>query len=296
MSKKSNWLLKNTAIFAIGNIMTKAVQFFLMPLYTALLTTSEYGISELFNNTVELIMPIVTLSITEAVFRFSMDRDAKRTHLFSAGIAFTLFGIIITALFCLIANGFLGKYYPIWLFLPLLASHSIRLLFAQYVRALEKVKEYAASGVLNSISLVIFASIFLSLLDMGIEGYILSIIASNTVSLLFLLFFVNIREIVIDFKIDCQLMGEMIRYSAPLVPNTISWWLTNTSSRYIVIAICGASIGGLFSAASKIPALMNVFVNTFQQAWVMSAIKEYEGNRDIGFQSRVFKMYSQFLY
>lgn len=294
--KQTEWLLKNTVILAIGNILVKMVQFFLLPLYTAVLTTSEYAISDLFNNTVEIVLPILTLSITEAVFRFSMDRDTNREELLCNGIIVTFIGTIACALFCAPFNYIWGDVYPIWFFLPLFATVAFKQLLSHYVRAIEKVKEYAISSVVNAVTVVLFAFVFLTKLEWGIRGYLLSLICANLTSLIYLFFVLHGRLYIQRFAAHMKLLKQMLCYSVPLIANTISWWLTNTSSRYIVIAVCGAEKGGLFAAASKIPALMNVCINTFQQAWVMSAIKEYDGEKNIDFQSQVYKMYSGFIY
>ena len=78
--KKENrkkYLIKNTAILAIGNIATKLISFFLVPLYTNILTTEQYGIIDLLYTVCTVAYPIITLNISEAVLRFSMDKDAN---------------------------------------------------------------------------------------------------------------------------------------------------------------------------------------------------------------------------
>ena len=72
---KFKQLFSNTVIFALGNFLSKIVLLILMPLYTSALNTEQYGISELINNSIELILPIATLCITDAVFRFSIDAE-----------------------------------------------------------------------------------------------------------------------------------------------------------------------------------------------------------------------------
>ncbi len=40
-------LIKNTALITVGNFASKLLTFFLLPLYTAILTTAEYGVADL---------------------------------------------------------------------------------------------------------------------------------------------------------------------------------------------------------------------------------------------------------
>ena len=79
-------LLNNTLYFFVGNMGSKLLIFFLVPYYTYVLSTAEYGTADLITTTASLIIPVVTLSITEAVFRFSMDEKADYKALFSNGL------------------------------------------------------------------------------------------------------------------------------------------------------------------------------------------------------------------
>ena len=68
MSRESA-LVKNTIIIAIGKICTQFVSFFLLPFYTNVLSTEEFGAVDLLNTLVGLLLPIVTFQVEQAVFR-----------------------------------------------------------------------------------------------------------------------------------------------------------------------------------------------------------------------------------
>ncbi|BCP62258.1 hypothetical protein SUT380_14460 [Streptococcus parasuis] len=76
MSREKS-LIKNTAIVAVGQIGTKFISFFLLPLYTAVLTTYEYGITDLLNTYVSLLMPLIFFQADQAIFRFLIDYRQK---------------------------------------------------------------------------------------------------------------------------------------------------------------------------------------------------------------------------
>ena len=77
---KEKQLIKNTAIVSIGKISTQLITFFLLPIYTAVLTNEEYGVVDLLNTLVNLFLPIVTLQIEQGVFRYLIDcrKDQNR--------------------------------------------------------------------------------------------------------------------------------------------------------------------------------------------------------------------------
>ena len=89
------YLLRNTIIFAIGNFATKFITFFLMPLYTNCLTTSEYGKIDLLYTVCTFLYPLLTLNISEAIFRFSMDKEENNNEVLTIGFLCTFFGIIL---------------------------------------------------------------------------------------------------------------------------------------------------------------------------------------------------------
>ena len=70
MSKEKQ-LLKNTAIVSIGKIATQLITFFLLPVYTAVLTTEEYGIVDLLNG---ITQPGITLRDGDVRFDTSIKK------------------------------------------------------------------------------------------------------------------------------------------------------------------------------------------------------------------------------
>ena len=91
---KNKYLLKNTVIFAIGNIATRLLSFLLVPLYTNVLTTEEFGIIDLLCTICSFIIPIFSFNIIEAVLRFSLDKNSKNNKIMSIGLISIIFMII----------------------------------------------------------------------------------------------------------------------------------------------------------------------------------------------------------
>ena len=56
-------LASNTIIFAIGTFSSKILSFLLMPFVTRMLTTADYGSADLIQQTVNVLIPIVTLQV-----------------------------------------------------------------------------------------------------------------------------------------------------------------------------------------------------------------------------------------
>ena len=294
MNNKFKQLLSNTFVFAIGNILTKLILFFLMPLYTSAMTTQQFGIAELLNNSVEFALPITSLCIYDAVFRFAIDKDADHKKILTNGLNILLKSFIIAGVLIYVANWFV-KYEYAWHFAVMLFTAALRQLFAQFARGIGHVKRFTVSGVINALLLGIFNVIFLVGFNLDIDGYLISIILSNIISTIFILFASKIYRYISFDSIDKELLKSMLIFSLPQIPNMLSWWITNLSSRYVIAGFCGAGMAGLFTAASKLPSMINLLTSIFQKAWQFSSSKEIGEKDSNEFFSDVFKAYSAFI-
>ena len=72
-ANKYTYLCKNTAIFAVSSFSTKILSFLFIPIYTAVLSTIEYGTADLINTTGVLLIYILTINIADSVLRFSIE-------------------------------------------------------------------------------------------------------------------------------------------------------------------------------------------------------------------------------
>ena len=295
MNTKLKGLMSDTVIFALGNMLSKLVLFLLMPFYTSMLSVSEYGIADTINNFVELLIPIATLCISEAVFRFLINDKDDSSIIIKDGIGIIVVGSSLVTIIVLIINYFANFSWILYL-LMLLWTQIIRQFTGYVLRGLGKSKEFAFTGVLATIFLVIFNLILLKHFDLKIEGYLLSIVFSNVFTIIVSIFII-LQIGLLDNRTETSYKRKMLNYSLPIIPNNISWWINTASSRYILLFFLGNVSTGMYAAASKLPAIINMLSAIFQQAWMYSASKIYKENSDSKseFYSLVFKYYSMFL-
>ena len=95
MKKKYNSLIKNIGLFTIGSFGSKIIAFFMLPLYTAILTAGDYGTVDIIQSTVSLLMPLLLLSIQDATLRFGMDSKYSKKDVLSTTINIIVRGTII---------------------------------------------------------------------------------------------------------------------------------------------------------------------------------------------------------
>ena len=88
------FLLGNTLVFALGGLAIKAVSLVLMPLYTTALTAGEYGTAELLNSAIEIVLPLLSAGVVEALYRFSIDDDVPKDELFADSLVVLGGGVV----------------------------------------------------------------------------------------------------------------------------------------------------------------------------------------------------------
>lgn len=283
-------LLSDTIVFAVGNLLVKLLQFFLVPLYTSVMSTAEFGVSELSNNLSEMIYPIITMGIYSALFRFALEKEHDRKKLFTNGILILSCGLAAAIAFGAIAYKF-SDYSYTWQLVSVFCTNSIYMVVLYYSYGTAGSRRYVEGAVLKIIGLCLFNIYLLVYLRSGTNGYLFSIAASDIIAAAYLFIRSHMWRDFSVSKIDKQELKLLLKFGVPMMFNNMAWWLTSMPGRYIVLSCCGESEAGILAAVSKLPAVVTVFATTFQQAWQISSSKEYTSEDSNQFYSNVYKMY-----
>ncbi|WP_159435423.1 polysaccharide biosynthesis C-terminal domain-containing protein [Sporobacter termitidis] len=283
-------LAKNTVIVGIGSFSSKLLVFFLMPITTRILTKAEMGSYDLAFQTASLLYPVVSLGVANAILRFGLDKNEDKTDVFSTGLFTSLIGLLVLLAFVplggrvdAISQNTLG----IYLYVFFATLHAV---CSCFIRACEQVKLYAADGILCTVLMVLFTVLFLVVFKMGVTGYLLATSASNAVSIIFLFIRAKLYRYIRLRGLNRKTALAMLKYSVPLMPSMIFWWITNVSDRFLVTHFMGSAANGLYAVSNKAPQIIVIVSNIFSDAWLISAVTEGDRGRD-NFFTKVFKSY-----
>lgn len=294
MNYKSKSLIKNIGLFTIGSFGSKILSFLLVPLYTAVLNTAEYGYVDLVTSTASLLTPLLLLSIFDATLRFGMDPNYKKEDVLSTSINIALKGILILVVLVMVVALtniiIIPNLYLIFLVIYFVLG-AFSQIFNLYLRAVDKAAVIATSGILCTFVTCVSNIVLLLIFEWGIVGYMISNTIGVLIQNLYQLYMGQIYKD-IKFKNYKDLSKPMIRYSFPLIANSISWWVNNASDRYILTFIKGVAVNGIYSVSYKIPTILTMFQSIFYNAWSISAIKEFDENDTDGFIGLSYMMYS----
>ncbi|MBM7617967.1 O-antigen/teichoic acid export membrane protein [Weissella uvarum] len=285
-------LLGNSAIFAIGSLGSKLISFLLVPFYTYVLSRTQFGTVDLITTTVSLLLPIVSLSIFDAVFRFVMDRDENPNQIFTNGVLVTCLGSLIGLLIIPLLSYFHIEYSGY--IYALMVSGAFLSLLSNFSRAIGKVKVFAMAGILGTFITAASNILLLVVLRQGVDGYLVSIFLSNVLVCGYLIMATQAWQRIKRRYVNKHLIRELLMYSIPLIPNAFSWWINSSADRYFILLYVGAAANGLYAVASKLPTVLNVVNQIFFQAWQMSAVEEYESEDASEFYSQTFNAFMKF--
>lgn len=296
MSERTNRLKKNTFLVFLGSIGAKLVSFLMLPLYTKWLSVEEYGLADILTVYVTFLLSIVTCCISESIFVFPKgEEQTKQKKYYSSSMIFLLIILSITALLffitdiisntCGINNSFTDN---IWLIYFMLLSEIIMKVSQQFARSIDKMEVYSITGIINALSMALFGFIIIPLY--GVAGYVWSMIGAHLVAGLYAFFFSkSYIYLGLNFFHKASLL-QMLRYSIPLIPNSVMWWIVHAINRPIMEMNLGLHDIGLYAVANKFPSVINMFFGVFTTAWQISVLEEFKKDGYSLFFNKFFRL------
>ncbi|MBB6713500.1 lipopolysaccharide biosynthesis protein [Clostridium gasigenes] len=289
---KEKKLIKNTLIYAVGNLGSKLLTFIMLPIYTEYLLTSEYGNLDLIISTISLIMPIVTFQITDGIYRFILTEENKEEikKYISNGIFVVITNLIVFTGIYTILSCFIKFENKILIYVYFITM-VFYTLWAQIARGLKKNLEYAISGIIVTVVTAFLNILLIVKFGLGVKGFIISYIVGFIAAFLYL---EKTTHIIDSIKItlkDKKIKKKLCKFSIPLIPNVISWWVMNVSDRYMITYFLTDSVNGIYSIANKFASIIVIINTFFSLAWQESAILEYESEDRDKYYTKMFNSY-----
>lgn len=288
-------LTVNTVLFAVSSFGARLVSFFLLPLYTSVLSTADYGTVDLMTSTVSLLVPVLTVNVQDAVLRFTLGKEADADRILAVGLRTVAAGacVLLAAEAALVFFGLspVDNIYLAFLFVSFLLT-SLSSVLTMYVKAQDQVRSLVVSGIGSTLVTCMLAVILLVVVKAGVLGYMAAMTAGSLFTVVVLALAGRVSPRAIGGHLPAGLAKAMLAYSAPLIANGLAWWVNDVSDRYVVTLICGAAANGVYAVAFKIPTILSTLQSIFYNAWSISAIKEFDPNDRDGFLGRMYSLYS----
>ena len=280
----------NIVIFTVGSFASKLMGYFLLPFYTSILNEAEYGTYDIIITTVSLLFPLMTLMITESTMRYALEEHIDKRKVFSLSIVIIgLSMLLFTALSPLFLLSDIYRDYFVFFGLYYFA-YTAYTLVTQFAKGLEETKVIAIGGLIGTAVTLMLNILLMAVIPLGLVGYFIATIIGSTSASVYLIIRCNMhRYVCIPKAKDWQLLKEMLKYSIPIMPNALSWWISTSSDKYLISYFHGATATGLYSVAYKIPSLMTVFTGIFFNAWQISSVEDYGSEKSVQMYSTVYR-------
>ncbi|MFP7171616.1 oligosaccharide flippase family protein [Terribacillus halophilus] len=292
-------LAKNTLLYTIGSFTSKVINMVMLPIYTYYLTTEEFGKFDYYMSIVLFLVPLISLQLSDAIFRFLLDDKDNNVCKY---VTNSVYGLTITSTlsilitFILIVADFFVFSFDVFLW-TLVTVSNISFTYLQFLaRGLKKNKEFAFSGVINSILLAIMNIVLLIVFNIGYVGLVLSNIIAYIGGALYLAYRTKFyRHIRLQY-IDNSILKILLKYSIPLIPNFLLWWVINLSDRIIIKYYLDEDALGIYGVASRFSNMLLFATTIFNQAWQESAILTFKDKEKDKYYTTIFNQYFTFLF
>lgn len=291
---KIKYLFSNTMIIGLATVCSKAIMYLMTPLYTYYMTAEQYGTADLIIMALNLVWPIFSLGVAEGVLRFSMSEEFCSEEVLGKSLSIIFRGFIVITIITIvimILNPLTREY--LWIFPILFGLATVQITLLNYCQGTGRINLYMYNNILFAFLLLGMTFFFVGKLQWGINGYLLSYVVAYGVTACFLANACKIHKIpltIYSLKND-SIYKPLIRYSIPMVPMRISYWIISTSDRFMISMYTGVAENGLYAAAYKVPTIVSTVANIFVDSWKLSAIKEYENDNDDEFCNIVYRFY-----
>lgn len=291
VSRSSKNLAIGTGIYAVGTFGTRILMFLIVPLYTHYLDTSEMGTYDLLVSIIGLLIPIISLQIADAVYRWIIQENVESNLYLRSAYQFLIFSSLVAVVVIIAVDFFVSIPYLMY-FLGALFSALYFQINQKILRGLKRQWLFAISGIVYTGVFLVLNIIQLCILERGIKGLLMSYIVANIIGIITIVAHEKRIRINLLKRPEFQILGKLLCYSIPLIPNYLSWWIVDSSDKYIVLFFLGVSSNGILAIAHKFPTVIQSVFGLFLNSWQDFALANE--NAEKSFFTSVFQKLYRF--
>ena len=292
---KNKILAKNTIILTIGQFIPKLIAIITLPILTKSFSTEDYGIYDLIISFASLLLPIMTLLVQQAVFRFMISEEPeKQKKYISTSVFFVFaFSLCIFAIVVIIGVKANQRLDLLILAMALYFFESIYDVMGQIARGYGKNLIYSIAVIIYSTVNMIILLIAVNMNFVNIKSVLIILSISYFIATIFIFLNLKLNKVIKIKEFSIDILKNMLKYSAPMIPSSIALWIVNLSDRLIITYSLGTSYNGIYAAAAKIPNLLVTFYNAFNLAWTELAARTInENDSDVYYSKLINSLFS----
>lgn len=269
MTKK---LFKNSSIYILGDVLNKAVPFFMLPVLTRYLTPEDYGIISVFTVLVSILAVFTGLSIHGAinVNFFKMRKDELKVFIGNSFIVLNV-STLLVFIFAYLLHPIILERLSLeleWLII------AVVLAFAQFLTTInlllwmaeQRPKAYSVYQILQTFMVTALSLLMVVGFGMNWEGQLLAT-AIGTFLFSVISFRFIVRRGYLIFQLNKEHIKDALKFGVPLIPHALAAWVKTGADRVVLMSILGATATGIYAVGYQIGMIIGVLVTAFNKAW-----------------------------
>ena len=265
---KDLWrFIKSSGIYFVGTVLTKLISFLLLPLYTSYISPADYGTYDLYNAYIMFLCSVLFLDIWSGIMRFMYEYAGEnRKKPINCGFAIFTTSTILYTIIIIVAAPALHVEYPFWLFLYGILMNT-QTLVGYIARGYEKNVLYTTSGLIGSITTIVFNILLLVQFKMDYSALFIASCIGYIVNIVIMVVGIHERHLFSFKYFDKKLFKEMLLFSLPLCLNSVAYWFLTSYNRIAVKDYLGPEANGYYAIAGRFGSMITLFTTCFQMAW-----------------------------
>ena len=295
-------VLKDTAVYTVGNLLPKAAAFFLLPIYTRCMTTEDYGIVSLLAVLSFVLSILFSLAIERSMYRLYHDHktvDEKKAYMGTLFISLLLVSsvmllVVVFPLKSVVFSLIKGIPSEKFFFATVAASYLtiFGLIPMTYFRVELKPWRFLRFSLGEFVLITVAILYFVVFRQMGAWGMVLgSLVAKGIMTLVYLLTLIRI----VHFRFNPKIFKESLKFSLPVIPGLLSGWIIIGVDRIFIERFYGMSEVGIYSLGYKMASLILLFLGAFSQAYSPYFYKEASSSDQASAKKRLWVYNNAFM-
>jgi O-antigen/teichoic acid export membrane protein len=243
---------KRVGLTAVSTLIVSLAPIILLAVLTKTTAATGYGVWIQVTVTTDVLPFLTTLGLTVAMMRLlagTQERNAIREGFYASLVIALLSSALVAFVFYLLAEPLAGLLFDgnttVTTILPaIIFITSFNYMCLGYFRARQQIKRFAFFTALQACFTVLVVSTFV-LFGYGISGAVLGLLLAQ----LLLSFLLTVR-IISELGVVLPTFANARSYLSlglPTVPGNLSYWIVNSSDRYIISIFLGAIAVGYYS-------------------------------------------------
>lgn len=267
-------LIKGSAIYGIGSIISRFISLLLLPIFTSYLSTTEYGVLSMLALLTLVVQPIFSLSLGAAMGPSYFRHEGIDNK---SSVVWTAFSISVVSSLCLILLAwilpeFLAQLIKLpvertWMVSMSLTGTAMTILTTALIQRVQFEKEaklYVIITLITALVAILVSLVLVVFLNWGAEGIIVGQVASNSLNLL-AFFIITVKRT--RFSYSSILAKELLRLGLPLIPSFAFLFILMHVNKYILEWHSGLDAVGIYSIGFNLGFMLSIFTGGISIAW-----------------------------